>query len=971
MTEQVRILHVDDDPAFADLAATVLERERAAFSVDTATQGTAGLDRLANAEYDCVVSDYDMPGLSGIEFLEGVRAEYPDLPFILFTGKGSEEVASEAISAGVTDYLQKGSASEQYALLANRIENAVSATRTAERAALQEDLMRHAELVGETGGWELDAVTGELYCTEGMRHILGVDEGDEPTSLEEFVGFYHPDGRPELRETIERGRAAGEQAAGEWRLQTADDDQRLVEVTVHPVEEAGEVVSLRGAIHDITERRERKRQLREERAFIEQALNALDDLFYVVEPDGRLRRYNDRVQEVTGYSDDHLAEMDVTAFVAEPDRERLAGAVEEALRAGRATVAAELRTADGDRLPYEFTGSRLTDSDGEPAGIVGVGRRRDDGGYPDPAGTLVEHAPDPAVLVDVTNSTTFSIEHVNPAYEDLTGLSADQVCGNRPGAVFGGAFGERIEAQYRNCIEQQRPVEYTEHWPVDGDNHEWETKLAPVLRNETVVALVGVKRDVTAYRQRETDLEHYEHLVENLPTGVFRVTPDGEFVSMNEALVSLCDAGSKATLRTAGVEALYAEPSHPGLLLEQLEERETVENKLVRIETLDGEQLWVELSLGMTDENGDRYIDGVVREVTEHGRPADTGASVTTQISREQRLERYEQFIETMDDIAVLVDTDWTVDYINETVTEYVDGPREEFCEQPVMQLFDRVVAESGRDSVERALAAAFDADREDPSALELESTGSAVFEARFSPLVENGQVRAVAVTLRDVTECERRADELARKNERLDEFASILSHDLRNPLSAAVGYLELAAEESDSAYLDDIERAHERMETLIETLLTLAREGETVQSPEPVDLRSVSERCWQTVGTGAATVDVETDCVVYADPSRLQQLFENLYRNAIEHAGEDVTVTVGELDGGFYVEDDGPGIAESERDQVFEMGYSSVTDSTGFGLSIVRRVAEAHGWDIRVVDGETGGARFEITGIDTPAPEP
>jgi signal transduction histidine kinase len=231
--------------------------------------------------------------------------------------------------------------------------------------------------------------------------------------------------------------------------------------------------------------------------------------------------------------------------------------------------------------------------------------------------------------------------------------------------------------------------------------------------------------------------------------------------------------------------------------------------------------------------------------------------------------------------------------------------------------------------------------------------------------------VRAVAVTLRDVTECERRADELARKNERLDEFASILSHDLRNPLSAAVGYLELAAEESDSAYLDDIERAHERMETLIETLLTLAREGETVQSPEPVDLRSVSERCWQTVGTGAATVDVETDCVVYADPSRLQQLFENLYRNAIEHAGEDVTVTVGELDGGFYIEDDGPGIAESERDQVFEMGYSSVTDSTGFGLSIVRRVAEAHGWDIRVVDGETGGARFEITGIDTPAPEP
>jgi PAS domain S-box-containing protein len=621
MNERVRVLHVDDDPEFADLAATFLERERETFSVDTATDGQAGLAQLAGTGYDCIISDYEMPGMGGIEFLEAVRESHPELPFILFTGRGSEEVASEAISAGVTDYLQKGGTSEQYALLANRIENAVEATRTAERAARQEHLMHHAEVVGESGAWQADLRTGELHCTVGVRHILGVEVGEEPERLEAALEYYHHDSRAELQEMIEQVRASGEETAGELWLQRADGDRRLVEVTLNPIVADDEVVALRGAIHDITERNEREQQLREERRFIDQTLDALDELVYVVEPDGRLRRWNDAVGEVTGYSDDQIAGMDVTAFVAAADQTQIEGAVEAALSGGHATVTAELCTADGAQIPYRFTGSRLTDSTGEPTGVVGVGRRRDEQSrHPDPAGMVVQHTPDPAVLVDVSDSTTFHIEHVNPAYEELTGLDGDELCGRRPGAVFGGEFREHIDAQYRNCIEQQAVVEYTEHWPVDGESHVWETSVAPVIRNGTVVALVATKRDITSHSRREDTLEQYEQLVENLPVGVFRTTPDGEFVSMNEALVSMYDAGSRATLRTAGVECLYAEPSHRELLLDQLEEKGAVEDKLVRMETLGGDQLWAELSLSAVSEDGNRYIDGVVRDVTQQDR---------------------------------------------------------------------------------------------------------------------------------------------------------------------------------------------------------------------------------------------------------------------------------------------------------------------------------------------------------------
>jgi len=127
MPEPVRVLHVDDEPDFVETASTFLEREDDRLTVETTTRADEGLERLKKDSHDCVVSDYEMPRKDGIEFLESVRERCPTLPFILFTGKGSEEIASEAISAGVTDYLQKGTGTEQYTVLANRIENAVSA----------------------------------------------------------------------------------------------------------------------------------------------------------------------------------------------------------------------------------------------------------------------------------------------------------------------------------------------------------------------------------------------------------------------------------------------------------------------------------------------------------------------------------------------------------------------------------------------------------------------------------------------------------------------------------------------------------------------------------------------------------------------------------------------------------------------------------------------------------------------------
>ncbi|MFW6153064.1 MAG: GAF domain-containing protein, partial [Halobacteriota archaeon] len=217
---------------------------------------------------------------------------------------------------------------------------------------------------------------------------------------------------------------------------------------------------------------------------------------------------------------------------------------------------------------------------------------------------------------------------------------------------------------------------------------------------------------------------------------------------------------------------------------------------------------------------------------------------------------------------------------------------------------------------------------------------------------------------LERTSELEEHTQALNRQNERLEKFASIVSHDLRNPLNVATGQLTLAGDECDSAHLEEVSNALDRMEALIEDTLALARQGRTVAEREPIDLASHVGDCWDLVESPAATLVVEDSATLLGDPERVRQVFENLFRNAVEHGGDGVTVRVGTSGDGLFVEDDGPGIPPEERADVFRSQYSTTGDS-GFGLAIVTEIVEAHGWSIDVTEGVDGGARFEITGIE------
>jgi signal transduction histidine kinase len=220
-------------------------------------------------------------------------------------------------------------------------------------------------------------------------------------------------------------------------------------------------------------------------------------------------------------------------------------------------------------------------------------------------------------------------------------------------------------------------------------------------------------------------------------------------------------------------------------------------------------------------------------------------------------------------------------------------------------------------------------------------------------------------------SELQERVRELETRNERLETFASVVSHDLRNPIEIAETYTDAARSSPDDEHFDRVEKALDRMRTLIDDVLQLAREGEVVGDTERVTLAAAVRDAWETVESPDADLDNQAGtATLQADPSRLQQLLENLFRNAVEHAGPEVTLTVGAIDEDrWYVADDGPGIPEEDRDEVFEPGFTTSTEGTGLGLSIVHRIAEAHGWDIHVEEGSSGGTRFVISDVDSLQP--
>lgn len=296
--DPMTVLHVDDEPGLVELAAEFLEREADGLEVETATSPTEGIERLSEVEIDCIVSDHDMPGMDGLEFLDHIREDH-DIPFILFTGRGSEEIASEAISRGVTDYLQKSTGPNQYTVLANRVSNAVSQHRSHRALQEREESLQRAQRIANIGNWDWDIENGDLYWSEQIYRIFGVDPDVFGSTYEAFLDFVHPLDRKAVEDAVEAALEENREYSIDHRIVTADGEERIVHEQAEVVrDEAGHPIAMNGTVQDITDRVERDQELGTFRKAVEHAGHSI----YWTDSDGTIRYVNQAFEEITGYS---------------------------------------------------------------------------------------------------------------------------------------------------------------------------------------------------------------------------------------------------------------------------------------------------------------------------------------------------------------------------------------------------------------------------------------------------------------------------------------------------------------------------------------------------------------------------------------------------------------------------------------------------------------------------------------------
>jgi PAS domain S-box-containing protein len=324
--------------------------------------------------------------------------------------------------------------------------------------------------------------------------------------------------------------------------------------------------------------------------------------------------------------------------------------------------------------------------------------------------------------------------------------------------------------------------------------------------------------------------------------------------------------------------------------------------------------------------------------------------------------ERYSTVLQALDYPVYVVDETATFEYVNQAFVDLTGYDREEIIGSgPGLIKTEEAVQKA--DAMLADIVSSSGPDRQ-KFRVDIQTADGDIVPCydHMAALPFDEEFRGSVGILRDATTEQQRREELLRQNERLEEFTSVVSHDLRTPLGNAQTAAELAQTTGTDEAFEQLDAALERMDQMIDDLLTLAHEGQTVTETESIDVTTVAANAWEPFsGTAAPLEQSGNELIIDADPSRLRRLLENLMRNAVEHASSPVTVTVGPTDNGFYVADSGPGIDDERRDKIFEPGYTTADDGTGFGLSIVKRIADAHGWEIVVTESDVGGVRFEF----------
>lgn len=460
---------------------------------------------------------------------------------------------------------------------------------------------------------------------------------------------------------------------------------------------------------------------------------------------------------------------------------------------------------------------------------------------------------------------------------------------------------------------------------------------------------VLVNRVITLVERQRAQKRQEEHLaaIESAEDAIAILTAEGVIDFANPSMVEMYDMDAESLIGTH-IAALHADSAADRIRTEVLPAIQT-------------QGVWTGQLQAYAPSRGEFEARCTVSQAAD-GKAVLSMIDISKQVESRRELTRYEAIVDAVGDPVYVLDDEGKFLYVNNSFVNTFGYPAEQVVGQSVELVKDETAIAQGRNNLRRVLSD----DGPDSVCFETEiqsMDGETItcMDHMKAVMTDEGFVGSAGV-LRDITEQKEREQKLRQQNKRLERFASTLAHDIRNPLSVAMAELELTRDECSSERLSKVSESLTQIERIIADLLELAQTAETEVAS--VDLESVACESWEQVESAESTLSVDAQETVIANRSQLQRLFVNLFSNSLNHSDGNVIVSVGTLPDGFYVDDTGPGIPVADRNDVFETGYTTDPDGSGYGLGIVQNIVLNHSWDMQLGESPSGGLRVTITGV-------
>jgi len=968
--EAVRVLHVDDDQGFLKIAKTCLEMQ-GGLQVETASCVEEAMDKMKEKDFDVIISDYQIPGKDGLQFLKELREKGNTVPFIIFTGKGREEVAVKALNLGADYYIDKHADPETLCTeLAHDIQIIVGKKR-AERQ------LRH-------NSWLLQNINDAIIVTDENLRITSWNHVAETLygwkagevlgrSVLEVLRRASPS-EPDTQEILQTLSKEGSMQAELVHLDKTGKQVYIEANLTQLRDENGRIKGYIAVVHDISEHHAMVETLKQRESTYRTLAENVPAVVYrvLLQENMRMEFFNNMVQSMTGYALDKLKRGTVCSIdplIVPEDRARVVSTVEQAVKTNKPfTVEYRIRHKNGSIHQFYEQGRPITDNSGKPLYIDGVifdmteqRKMAEDLAESEAKYRgLVESAAVPIGTSDLKGRFTY----VNKALAELLGYTVQEMAGQPFKNFLHPKDKGKITRQFLKIIILRRDPRSFEFRALHKDGHAVNLMSKPTrfILNGKTVGFQAIMVDITEIKKITEELQRFSSAVKTSQDSIVISDINGKIIDANETTLKMYGTTDKQDLIGASAFDIIA-PEDQEKAIEGMKEvlsKGSIKNREYTTLTKTGGKVISQMSITLMkdDKNKPTGFVGIIRDISQRKK-------IEHEILESQQ--KFERLFMKNPEPAVHLNPDFHILNINPRFTALF---RYTLNEIQGKHIDDTIVPKEKQQEAKTLNEKAADGYVYYDTVRRKKDGSLIPVSVSAAPITIGNQNFGYIGMYKDISLLKKTEQELANMNEKLRVVGGLTRHDAKNKLSVIVGNTYLARKKlppnSEALqYLEEIDNSVRQVTEIFD----FAKAYEMLGSEELtyIDVERTVEEAILLLSDlkGAKMINDCRGLTVSAD-TLLRQLFYNLIDNSLKHGQKVSRIRISYRKTNqdqlkLIYDDDGIGITHKEKPKLFTEGFTTGKGS-GYGLFLIKKITEVYGWAIQETGEPNKGAQFTIT---------